>query len=387
MILNDMDTWREALSKCHLSEAVMPTSRGYLIENVDAYNRIQAILDTPEMEHCHKFLYNLDVEDLQEDEIEKIDKLYKLGQDRGFIPPDEPECGETPDDAVQGTDLSEPAKVDAPPPVVPPAVPAPAPRTACFTVMYSAMRNGEVKTGEAYSNSVSPRAAKADVLAQLSRIGYDNITILAIEATDPDCVDTPPTGMDTPFVPPAKPVPDIGQVGVALDDENVDEDDMLKGKKHNLHVDEAGEDDDGGDDAKDDSGSDEAGEDSDDTSDDEAGDDEGGEDSGGEDSDEASDEGAEDQDKGDEEGDDEEADDGEELDDAKKSALKDKYKKAFKAAMIKCKFEDKSFDDLTLKEKVDFFTEMSKSWSDDNDPSKFMTPKELESLNKTVMKR
>jgi len=40
MILNDMDTWREALSKCHLSEAVMPTSRGYLIENVDAYNRI-----------------------------------------------------------------------------------------------------------------------------------------------------------------------------------------------------------------------------------------------------------------------------------------------------------------------------------------------------------
>lgn len=193
--------------------------------------------------------------------------------------------------------------------------------------------------------------------------------------------------MDTPFVPPAKPVPDIGQVGVALDDENVDEDDMLKGKKHNLHVDEAGEDDDGGDDAKDDSGSDEAGEDSDDTSDDEAGDDEGGEDSGGEDSDEASDEGAEDQDKGDEEGDDEEADDGEELDDAKKSALKDKYKKAFKAAMIKCKFEDKSFDDLTLKEKVDFFTEMSKSWSDDNDPSKFMTPKELESLNKTVMKR
>ena len=51
------------------------------------------------------------------------------------------------------------------------------------------------------------------------------------------------------------------------------------------------------------------------------------------------------------------------------------------------KFEDKSFDDLTLKEKVDFFTEMAKSWSDDNDPSKFMTSKEIESLNKTVIKR
>lgn len=383
-----MDTWRAALAKCHLSEAVMPTSRGYLIENVDAYNRIQAILDTPEMEHCHKFLYNLDVEDLQEDEIEKIDKLYKLGQDRGFIPPDEPACDDVPDDAVQGADLSEPTKVDAQPPVVPPAVPAPAPRTACYTVMYSAMRNGEVKTGEAYSNSISPRAAKADVLAQLSRIGYDNITILAIEATDPDCVDTPPTGMDTPFVPPAKTVPEIGQVGAAFeDDEKVDEDDMLKGKKHNLHVDEAGEDDEGGEDAQDDSGSDEASEDSDDSSDDEAGDDAGDNDSA-KDSDEEGGEDEEASDKGDEEGDDEESsDDGEELDDSKKSALKDKYKKAFRAAMLKCKFEDKSFDDLTLKEKVDFFTEMSKSWSDDNDPSKFMTSKELESLNKTVMKR
>ena len=165
MIFNDMDTWRDALAKCNLSKAIMPTSRGYLIENVDAYNRIQAILDTPEMEHCHKFLYNLDVEDLQEDEIEKIDKLYKLGQDRGFIPPDEPECDDIPDDAVQGADLSEPTHVDAKPPIVPSAIPAPAPRTACYTVMYSAMRNGEVKTGEAYSNSVSPRAAKADVLA------------------------------------------------------------------------------------------------------------------------------------------------------------------------------------------------------------------------------
>lgn len=379
-----MDTWRVALAKCHLSEAVMPTSRGYLIENVDAYNRIQAILDTPEMEHCHKFLYNLDIEDLQEDEIEKIDKLYKLGQDRGFIQPDEPERDDIPDDAVQGADLSEPDCVDAKPPIVPPAIPAPAPRTACYTVMYSAMRNGEVKTGEAYSNSISPRAAKADVLAQLSRIGYDNITILAIEATDPDCVDAPAaTGMDVPFVPPAKTVPEIGQVGTAFeDDEKVDEDDMLKGKKHNLHVDEAGEDD------QDDSGSDDASKDSDDSGDDEAGDDTDGDDSEEENSEEKGNEDSEDQDDGDEEVDNEESsDDGEELDDSKKSALKDKYKKAFRAAMLKCKFEDKSFDDLTLKEKVDFFTEMAKSWSDDNDPSKFMTSKEIESLNKTVIKR
>lgn len=58
---------------------------------------------------------------------------------------------------------------------------------AAYTVVYSAMRGGEIKTGEAYSNAISTRAAKADVLAKLDRAGYQNVTILAIEAGDPDC--------------------------------------------------------------------------------------------------------------------------------------------------------------------------------------------------------
>ena len=52
--------------------------------------------------------------------------------------------------------------------------------------MYSATKDGEVKTGESYSNATNPRAAKADVYAKLSNIGYDNIAILAIECGDPD---------------------------------------------------------------------------------------------------------------------------------------------------------------------------------------------------------
>lgn len=117
-----MDQWTEALSRCKLSEAVLPTSRGYLIENVECYNKIQALLNAPAMEHCHKFLYNLDVEDLQEDEISKIDELYKLGQDRGFIPQDTFEPDST-EDAVAAVDMAaEPEPVVQTPPTAQPEV-------------------------------------------------------------------------------------------------------------------------------------------------------------------------------------------------------------------------------------------------------------------------
>jgi len=47
-------------------------------------------LNTPALAPCHRFLYNLDVEQLTEDEVNKVNNLYKLGQDRGFIDLDEP---------------------------------------------------------------------------------------------------------------------------------------------------------------------------------------------------------------------------------------------------------------------------------------------------------
>lgn len=76
-----------------------------------------------------------------------------------------------------------------------------------------------------------------------------------------------------------------------------------------------------------------------------------------------------------------------ELTDQEKTQLRDSYKKAFKAALQKCKFDGKCFDDLTLEEKVKFFTEISKAWSNKADPSKFMTDKELEALQKIVIKK
>lgn len=51
---------------------------------------------------------------------------------------------------------------------------------------------------------------------------------------------------------------------------------------------------------------------------------------------------------------------------------------------MKCKFET-SFNDLTLEQKVKFFTELAKAWTK-NEPNEFMTDKEIEQLNNVVVK-
>ena len=54
--------------------------------------------------------------------------------------------------------------------------------------------------------------------------------------------------------------------------------------------------------------------------------------------------------------------------------------------MKKLKF-DVCFAELSLEQKVEFFTELSKAWGDKADPAKFMTDKETEQLEKIVVKQ
>ena len=84
---------------------------------------------------------------------------------------------------------------------------------------------------------------------------------------------------------------------------------------------------------------------------------------------------------------DEKLKDGSDLTDGDKANLKDSYKKAFKATMLKLKYDDKCFDDLDLQQKVDFFTELSTAWKGKADPKEFMSDKEVEALEKIVVKR
>ena len=369
---NDVDLWSQALSKIDLNETALPIVRGAIVENVDAYNKIQKLLNTPQLEPCHRFLYSLDVEQLSEEEVSKVNNLYKYGQDKGFIEVDEdPEADSQEDvaecDAVPASNLAQ----NVPQSAVPDAPVADTKyEGTAYTVAYSAMKDGEMKTGEAYSNAISTRAAKSDVISKLEKVGYTNISILCIEVGDPDLRDCPNTYVQQPVkVPPAEITSPFTSDGnfpppAFESDEELEEADDKEGE-----------------DSKDDSEAD---------SKDDASDDEGKEDSG-----EEAEEKKEDAEEPDEKLDDkseekaEDATDDKEEEDLKpdeKAALKDSYKKAFKAAMQKCKFET-SFSELSLEDKVKFFTELSKAWGDKADPSKFMTDKEVEQLEKIVVKK
>lgn len=510
-IFNDFDLCQEAMKKIDLSEAAMPVVRGVIVEDVDTYNKIQRLLNTPALEPCHRFLYNLDVEQLTEDEVNKVNNLYKLGQDRGFIEPDAED-----DIAAQPADV-------APEPAPQPPAPKPSPvDNVAFTVAYSAMKDGMMKTGEAYSNAVSTRAAKADVISKLERAGYSSIEILCIEAGDPDvrgCKNTycaQPTcstteeekvnewgryetglykgpmrdpspadmaawrnthdhaymqkrdaaaslkrtidsfkkydnkavdweeiaqteedgvtyyWMKTPegtLVCAVENDPHEGLEFYIVDDKNkimtmvgqsygVGEEfefnptgaeyeipkDMPAVTEADKEKDDSKADaDKASDDKADDSDSDsdntadDAGKEADSKADDKSND---GKDSAednkdnSDDKDDSDGEKEEDAEEPDEKLDDKADDKAENATDDKdekdltaeeKTALKDSYKKAFKAAMQKCKFET-SFSELSLDEKVKFFTELAKAWGDKADPSKFMTDKEIDQLEKIVVK-
>ncbi len=450
-VLTEMDEYFNAMSKINMDEPVMPYVKGRLVES-DTYNKVQKILNTPELEKAHMYCYDLDLENLEECDIMKINNLYKLGVDRGFIDDDLQYQDCKADDCCK----NEEPKAEAPASQVNPRAKIP-----CFVAMYSAMKDGQIKTGEAYSRAISVQAAKADVMNQLSKFGYTNISILAVEATEEDaCACTVTEGalgaaagtIAGLGAAGALGAPGLAAAGLAaggaalgsklgeddylkgrvhnghLPEGEVEEDDMLDGRPHNNHIPEA--EDDAADDSADDAGSEEAEDDSaeddsaeddstseeaasddvsaedtgseDDSADDSAEEDAGSEDDSTEDdstddtgSEEAVEDGEEKEDaeaSDDAEGDDVEAtnskeDAEDELDDNKKADLKDNYKKTFKNTMLKCKFEDKSFDDLTITEKVKFFTELSKTWKEDYEPSAFMTDKEIDQLNKITIKK
>ena len=52
--------------------------------------------------------------------------------------------------------------------------------------------------------------------------------------------------------------------------------------------------------------------------------------------------------------------------------------------MIECEFIDKSFNDLTIEEKVKFFESLMKKWTK-NEPNEFMSVKEQEQLESIVI--
>jgi len=158
-------------------------------EAEQTYQKIQHILNTPEMEKAHPFIFGLDREHVNECDRKKIDDLYALGVERGFIKeddpgenevrdevcdpdyPDSPLCG-GPDDSIHPQDMEHPLEQE------------PAPRNSAFTVLYSAIKDGQVKIGDFYSNAIDNPGAKEDCISNLTQMGYSNIRIIGIEQTN-----------------------------------------------------------------------------------------------------------------------------------------------------------------------------------------------------------
>ena len=153
-------------------------------EAENTYNKIKMILNTPEMEKAHPFCFGLRHECVSECDRKKIDDLFKLGVDRGFIQeekpeeisedgldgcdPDDPLCG-GPDDSIHFQDMNSPLEQE------------PVQQQSAYTVLYSAIKDGQVKVGEFYSNAVDNPGAIEDCINNLTQVGYSNIRVIGTE--------------------------------------------------------------------------------------------------------------------------------------------------------------------------------------------------------------
>jgi pilus assembly protein FimV len=186
MIFNDIDIYRKALKECHLERSVMPTSRGFLIEDVDSYNKIQQLLHIPQFEKCHTYLLNLNVEDLNESEVKKINQLYETAKEYGLISPEQDITNDFEDDDPQNVTEDNNVYMDqavatAPGNPIPPVAQPVAPTEPAFICRYTAVQDGKMRTGEFYSNASSANDAREDAYGALTMIGLGNVKIIAVE--------------------------------------------------------------------------------------------------------------------------------------------------------------------------------------------------------------
>ena len=176
----ELDVYQEALRKIKLHEATIPMQNGKIINDTDTYEKVEKLLACPEMEQSHQFLYDIDFDQLSDDIVKKVDDLYDLAIKQGLIevePEEELEATSTVTYDSDGiTDVEDVAEI----------VPSVRNVINCYTCFYSAIKNGEIKTGECYSNAPTPEQAKVDAISKLTQIGFSDINIIAIETGDTD---------------------------------------------------------------------------------------------------------------------------------------------------------------------------------------------------------
>lgn len=209
--VTEFEMLQNALSKIRLNEAAIPMHNGKIINDTDTYSKVEKLLACPEMEQSHKFLFDVDFDQLDDDTINKVNELYDLAISQGLLNTDQEEeldatsdVQETPDGVSSEGDVSE-------------VVPSTRNMVNCYTCFYSAIKNGEIKTGECYSNAPSPEQAKVDAISKLTQIGFTDINIIAIETGDTDVANC---DMFAHTVETSKPVEEPSSAPVEVDDES-----------------------------------------------------------------------------------------------------------------------------------------------------------------------
>lgn len=411
---------REQLAKIY-SDSLR--SQEYLNEELvnETYKKVRKILECPEMEKCHPYLYSLDMDDFNDEDVEKINKIYDLGVNRGMIQKDgdEEDDAEATDD-VKKCDYDDTSLCGGPEDSITsqPMNPQPMQRRPIYTVMYSAQKDGYGTMGQFYSMAQSIEGAKEDCVNQMTANGYDDIMIMAVDqnfqGVEDDITDNVDHSLDN-----------VSPNGVEPDAETIKEDDSeeyLKQETGDESSDsdskgttegngegtaegdaeekqETSENDDESED-KNAEGDEESVEET--PAEDNSGEEEteDGENQGSEDGEEEEEEKERDADNSEETEDgesenteetkdeetteDEEEPKEEKLTAEEKTAMATIYTKTFKEVLKKTGLE-KSVDDMTLEERTDFYQKLSEKW-DKNDPSDFMTDKDQEKLNKLVVK-
>ena len=342
----EQDRLMAAFAKVNLREAVDPLYRGKIVEDEELYNKVQQLLDCPDMEHAHQFLLDIDFEDVQPETKQKVDDLYQLAVSQGYLdnatPSDGedtetsetteevPEGGEQPQisDASGGFENDSPDSAEA---AMKDPTQASKPNLAscAFTLFYSAMKNGEIKTGECYSNAITMENAKLDAIQKLQRLGFTAIEIIAAEECDPNakgCPEQQPEEFGASVNEPSK---DETSQEQPVSSDVVDEAEEKKADNVEDYKEEEDPEEKEEEPAKDDS-------------------------------------------------------DDEELSRSEKLDLFKRYLEKFKNLLKKMKSE--TYADMALADRAKFYDEMSKIWDGKPDPAKFMTDDNIKQIEHMKVK-
>lgn len=362
----EQDRLMAAFAKVNLREAVDPIYKGKIVGDEELYNKVQQLLDCQDMEHAHQFLLDIDFEDVQPETKQKVDDLYQLAVSQGYLDnednDEETDIDETMEDTEQPqvSDNSGGFENEVPNPEEAAAknsigMNAPTLNSSAFTLFYSAMKNGEIKSGECYSNATTLENAKLDAIQKLQKLGFTAIDIIAAEETDLNakgCDSCQPEEFGAPLndVEDENETSSSSQFMSSNDDE---EDNESEEEEYSEEESEESEDED--------SVVKEAKE-----------------------ADNKDDDSTADEESSNEESEKEEETNDEELSRSEKIDLFKRYLEEFKGLLQKMKAE--TYADMALADRAKFYDEMSKIWKGKPDPSAFMTDDNVKQIEHMKIK-